>query len=76
MNAQVANKQIAITEHGVKWAMQHDWFVKANTLESGPLLGCFAVTVKEILQHENEGEYQEEITVFTCVNELRAWAGY
>lgn len=54
----------------VKWAKQHDWFVREQVWE-----GISSVIVVERNYSELLGHWEQELE-FKHFNELRDWAGY
>ena len=63
---------MALNAPQVKWASQHDWFVDSVVVESSPIVGQYAVYVKEWQEGMNSFMH----IIFTDFDELQAWAGY
>lgn len=49
----------------IKWASQHDWFIKANSV--GVLVKDFVIV---------DGAYEERVIQMDDFQELKEWAGY
>ena len=56
-----------MTQSQIKWAAEHDWFVKAN--------GDEVVVSETMHNHDKNTQYDIE-TSFTSFTELKNWAGY
>ena len=60
-----------MTVSQVRWASQHDWFLSSKATSTG-----FKVTVEDFVYRVTTGQYESAKTIFTDINELKAWAGY
>lgn len=59
-----------LTEQQVKWASQHDWFVREQVWNEQ-----LSVVVEATLHNAELGYYTEQ-QEFADFQELRDWAGY
>lgn len=56
-----------MTQSQIKWAAEHDWFIKADGGD---------VVVNEVIYNPDTDEEQEMIIVFSSFTDLKNWAGY
>lgn len=63
-----------MTRNQIRWASQHDWFIRANE----PAVGQYDGGTVYVLEQEcgPDNVWTERTLAFTDYRALRAWAGY